>query len=154
MEWYFSLFSASISKVSAHEILGYILTIDGILLGFYGVILAQFLWAIHSKGNLIYEQMIANKTDDDVSTHLNEELSKLGKDRIWVIVGMFYATMPILASFLLCLTKLPLTEGNDTVSPRIVLYDPVTTLVVGIVLLVCIALMTNLLPKKGKWPAR
>jgi hypothetical protein len=154
VDWYFGLFPSVISKELAREIVRSILTIDGILLGFYGVILAQFLWAIHSKGNLIYEQMIACRTDNDVIAHLNEEASRLGKDRLLVVTGMFYAAMPILASFLLCLTKLPLTEGNDTISPRTVMYDPVTALITGIILLVIVALAANLLPKRVQWPAQ
>lgn len=157
LEWYFNMFPPAISKELAHEMIGSILTIDGILLGFYGVMLAQFLWAIHSKGNLIYEQMITNRANNDVTAHLNEELSKLGRQRLAVVIGMFYATIPILASFLLCLIKLPLTEGsgigNDTIAVRTALYDPVAALIVGVVLLVAISLMTNLLPKRGTWPA-
>jgi hypothetical protein len=157
LELYFNLFPPTISKELAHEIIGWILTIDGILLGFYGVILAQFLWAIHSKGNLIYEQMITNRADNDVIGHLNEELTRLGRHRLATVIGMFYAAMPILASFLFCLIKLPLTEesriGNDVIAVRTVLYDPVATLIVGVVLLVVISLMTNLLPRKGTWPA-
>jgi len=154
LEWYFILFPAAISKELAHEMLGSILTIDGILLGFYGVILAQFLWAIHSKGNLIYEQMIANRTDNDVTARLSEESSRLGKDRIFVVIGIFYAAMPILASFLLCFIKLSLTEGSGTISPRTVMYDPTMALITGIILLVIMSLAINLLPKKGKWPAQ
>lgn len=158
LELYFNQFPPTISKELASEILRSTLTIDGILLGFYGVILAQFLWAIHSKGNLIYEQMITNTTNNDVIAYLNEDLDKLGKSRLWVIIGMFYSTMPILASFLLCFTKLPLTQGsdvgNDMVAVRTVLYDPLSTTITGIILLVWVSLTTNLLPKKGILPAR
>jgi hypothetical protein len=157
LEWYFNLFPPTISKELAGEMVRSILTIDGILLGFYGVILAQFLWAIHSKGNLIYEQMITHKTDNDVIVHLIEESNRLNKDRLWVVVSMFYAAMPILASFLLCLTKLPLTEGsgigNDTIAVRTVMYDPTAALIAGIILVVFVSLATNLLPRRGRWPA-
>ena len=157
LERYFDLFPPVISKELAREMLRSILTIDGILLGLYGVILAQFLWAIHSKGNLIYEQMITYRENNDVTAHLNEELNRLNKDRLGVVVGMFYAAMPILGSFLLCLAKLPLTEGsgmgNDTIAIRTTLYDPTFALIVGIILLVGVSLATNLLPRKGRWPA-
>jgi len=153
LELYFTQLPSAISKELAHEILRSLLTIDGILLGFYGVILAQFLWAIHSKGNLIYEQMIVHRTDNDVTVRLNEECRRLGKDRLWVIIGMFYATTPILASFLLTLTKMPLTEGTGTIAVRTVMYDPISTMIVGIILLIAISLMINLLPRRGRWPA-
>jgi hypothetical protein len=69
---------------------------------------------------------------------------------------MFCAAMPIFASFLLCLIELPLTQasgtGNDTISVRTVLCDPISTLIVDIALLVIISLMANLLPRRGTWP--
>jgi hypothetical protein len=157
IEWYFTQFPSSITSKLAHEMLGSILTIDGILLGFYGVVLAQFLWAIHSKGNIIYEQLIANKDDECVVNSLIEDLSRLSKQRSAVIIGMFYAAMPILASFLLCLMKLPLTNSSgletELVYARTILYDPLASLVTGIILLVAVSLMANLLPKRGRWPA-
>jgi hypothetical protein len=156
IDWYFTLFPTSMSVDLAHEMLTSILTVDGILIGFNGVILAQLLWAIHSKGNLIYEQLISNRTHDDVVANLGEELNRLGRQRTVVIVGMFYAATPILASFLLCIMKLPLTAtsfGNDAVSPRMVLYDPLAAMITGIILLATVSLLANLLPKKGRWPA-
>jgi len=154
MELYFNQFPAIISKELAGKMINSILTIDGILLGLYGVILAQFLWAIHSKGNLIYEQMIIYRTENnnDVIARLSEESNRLNKNRIWVIIGMFYAAMPILASFLLCLTKLPLIEGNGTIAVRTVMFDPIVALIVGIALVVAVSLATNLLPRRDKWP--
>lgn len=153
MELYFNQFPAIISKELASKMLNSILTVDGILLGLDGVILAQFLWAIHSKGNLIYEQMITHNAENEVITHLSEESNRLNRDRIWVVAGMFYAAMPILASFLLCLTKLPLTEENGTISVRTVMFDPTASLIVGITLVVLVSLATNLLPKRSRWPA-
>lgn len=156
IDWYLTLYPSSINIGIAHEMLGSILTVDGILIGFNGVVLAQLLWAIHSKGNLIYEQMIKNRDQNYVVENLNEELNQLGRQRTVVISLMFYALMPILASFLLCLMKLPLTVaslGNQTISTRMVLYDPLAAMITGILLLAVVSLMANLLPKKGRWPA-
>jgi hypothetical protein len=152
MELYFNQFPAVVSKELARTMLNSVLTIDGILLGFFGVILAQFLGAIQNKGNLIYEQMINHNTDNEVIAHLSEESNRLNRDRIFVVIGMFYAAMPILASFLLCLAKLPLTEGNETIAVRTVMFDPLIALIAGIALVLIVSLETNLLPKRGKWP--
>jgi len=152
LEWYFNEFPSSVNKELAREMLRSLMTIDGILLGFYGVILAHLLWAIHSKGNLIYELLISERVDRDVSAHLNEELNRLGRTRLGAVLSMFYALAPTLASFLLCLTKLPLTEGSGTIAVRSAMFDPVLAMITGIVLLVYMLLMNDLLPRKGKWP--
>jgi len=146
LESYFLSFPTSISSELAKEMLKTILTIDGILIGFDGVVLAQLLWAIHSKGNIIYEKIIEKPKGQQTLHELKEELKRLGRKRIGIIISMFYSMMPILASILLSLNKLPLAYGLEEVSPRELLYDPLSGLMVGVIILVYVMLYTNLLP--------
>jgi hypothetical protein len=148
-EEYFLSFPSTITSSLGQELLNSVLTIDGILMGLCGVVLAQFLWAIHSKGNMIYEQMITHRNDNAIITDLNNELDRLSKARLGAIVSVFYSLMPILASFMICLSRLPMTEGTTTVSPRALLFDPILALIVGVILLTMITLQVNLLPKKS-----
>jgi len=146
LESYFLSFPTSISPELAREMLKTILTVDGILIGFDGVILAQLLWAIHSKGNIIYEKILENPEQKQTLHELKNELKRLGRKRLGVIISMFYSMMPLLASILLCLNKLPLAYGIKEVSPRELLYDPISGLIVGVIILVYVMLYTNLLP--------
>jgi hypothetical protein len=147
---YFRLFPSDMSPSLAQEILKSVLTIDGILIGLSGVILAQFLWAIHSKGNILYEQTIEHRNDKAVLSQVNDEIELLGRTRLAAILAIFYSLMPILASFIISLSKLPLTETSPLPSPRVLLFDPIISLVVGVILLAMVSLSVNLLPKKTK----
>lgn len=153
-ESYFFSFPSAISASLAREILAVILTIDGILIGFCGVILAQFLWAIHSKGNVIFEQMIMHKVNEATIQKLNDEVERLGRARLAAIGSVFYSMMPLLASILLCLNKLALIDGNNPISPRTMMFDPILALIVGIILLVISTLQTNLLPQTRSFSNR
>jgi len=145
-ETYFLSFPLSISPSLAREMLKSILTIDGILIGFYGIILAQFLWAIHSKGNVIYEQMIVHRNDNDTMQNLNDEVRRLSRTKMVAIGSVFYSMMPLLASILLCLNKLPMTESNDPIATRTLILDPLLALIAGIMLLSITTLQISLLP--------
>jgi hypothetical protein len=149
LESYFLSFPPTISPDLAQEMLKSILTIDGILIGFCGVVLAQFLWAIHSKGNVIYEQMITHKGDEATIQNLNGELERLGRTRLTVIASVFYSMMPLLASILLCLSNLTLIEGNEPISTKTLMFNPILTLMVGIMLLAIVTLQTSLLPRSS-----
>ena len=59
---------------------------------------------------------------------------------------MFYSIMPILASILLSLNRLTLAYGLEDVSSRELLYDPISGLTVGVIILIYVMLNTNLLP--------
>jgi MFS family permease len=146
-ESYFLSFPPTLPSILAQEILKSILTIDGILIGFSGVVLAQFLWAIHSKGNTIYEQMIVNRKEKDIIRELNEELWRLGKVRLAAIGAAFYSLMPLLASILICINHLPMTVGTEAVSPRTLLFDPILAMIAGIMLLAIGTFQINLLPR-------
>lgn len=116
MESYFGSFTSTVSPNLAQEMLKSILTVDGILIGFDGVVLAQFLWAIHSKGNVIYEQMITPIGNEAVTLQLNNDVERLNRTRFAVIASVFYAMMPLLTSILLSLSKLTLIEANKPIS--------------------------------------
>lgn len=146
-ESYFLSFPPTVSSDLAREMLKTILTIDGILIGFYGVILAQLLWAVHSKGNVIYEQMLSSREDENAIRELDLEVEKLARTKRAVIGSVFFAMMPLLASILLSLSKLPLTKNVEPVSPRILLFDPLLALIVGIVLLAVVMFQIDLLPR-------
>ena len=51
-----------------------------------------------------------------------------------------------------CLARLPLTENVSVISPRELLYDPITSLVIGVIVLVWVTAQINLLPKKFQNP--
>jgi hypothetical protein len=53
-------------------------------------------------------------------------------------------------SFIICLSKLPLTETSPLPSPRVLVFDPIISLVVGVILLAMVSLSVNLLPRKTK----
>lgn len=146
-ESYFVSFPPSINPDLAKEMLKAILTVDGILIGFYGVILAQVLWALHSRGNIIYEQMIEKREDKTIFQELKQEAERLGKSRIVTIGAVFYSMMPLLASILLCLSKMTLIGDTVQISTRELMFDPILAMIVGIVLLAFTMLHTNLLPK-------
>jgi hypothetical protein len=146
-ESYFLSFPPNLSPDLAREMLKAILTIDGILIGFFGVVLAQLLWAVHSKGNVIYEQMLAYKEDATAIRELNDEVEILARTKRVIIVSFFYSMMPLLASILLCLSKLPLIDNMEPVSPRRLLFDPLLALIVGIILLAIITFQVDLLPQ-------
>jgi len=148
-EEYFLSFPSTITSSLGQEMLKDILTIDGILMGLCGVVLAQFLWAIQSKGNMLYEQMILHRSDNAIITELNNELEKLSKTRLGAIASVFYSLMPLLASFLICLSKLPMTEETASLPPRALLFDPILALIAGAMLLTMTTLQVNLLPKKS-----
>ena len=150
-ESYFLSFPPTVSPSLAREMLKTILTLDGILIGFYGVILAQVLWAIHSKGNILYEQMIEKREDKNTLQELNKEVDRLGKTRMMAIGSVFYSMMPLLASILLCLSKLTLVEETVQTSTRELMFDPILAMIVGIVLLVFTMLQINLLPKVNRF---
>jgi len=135
-EEYFLNFPETMSSSLGKEILNSIITVDGILIGLCGVVLAQFLWALHSKGNVLFEQMVANYKDKVVTEWLNDELDNLNRVRAGTILTISFSVIPPLASLLFCLSKLPLTEGVDVVSTRTLLFDPITVMVVGVVSLV------------------
>jgi len=145
-ESYFLSFPPSISPELAREMLKTILTVDGILIGFDGVVLAQLLWAIHSKGNIIYERIIEQIEEQETLHELKEAVKRLGRKRLGVIASIFYSMMPLLASILLSLHRLPLAYGLEQVSPRTLLFDPLLGLIMGVILLVLVMLQTNLLP--------
>lgn len=149
-ESYFVSFHPTISPDLAKEILKAILTVDGILIGFYGVILAQVLSAIHSRGNVIYEQMIEKREDEPILQELNREVERLGRSRMLTIGAVFYSMMPLLASILLCLSRLTLIEATNQISTRELMFDPILAMIVGIVLLALTMLQTNPLPKMDK----
>jgi len=151
-EEYFLGFPSQISGSLGKEILNSILTIDGIIIGLCGVVLAQFLWAIHSKGNILFEQMIINRKDKEVTAWLNSELDSLSRVRFGTVVLIFFSVIPPLASFLFCLVRLPMTEGVEFVSAKSLLYDPITIMIVGVVALIWVTSQVNLLPKKSTIP--
>jgi hypothetical protein len=151
-ESYLLSFPQVISPSLAEEMLRSILTLDGILIGFCGVVLAQYLWAINSKGNVIYEQMMLHGEDAKKLERLNEEVKWLSRTKYFTIGMVFYSMMPLLASILICLNKLTLVEGNHPISPRLLLYDPIFGLVVGIMLLAFTTMQFSLLPKPIKPP--
>lgn len=146
IETYFLSFPTSISSELAKEMLKAILTIDGILIGFYGVVLAQLLWAIHSKGNIIYQTIIEKRNEKETLHELKKEIKRLSRTRLSVIILIFITMMPLLASILLSLNRMPLAYGIAEVSPRELLYDPISGLLTGILTLVYVMLYTNLLP--------
>ena len=145
-ETYFLSFPYTISPSLARDMLKSILTIDGILIGFYGVVLAQFLWAIHSKGNVIYEQMIAHGDDNDTIQKLNDEVRRLSRTRTATVGSVFFSMMPLLASILLCLNKLPMTESDNPIATKSLMFDPILALIAGIMLLSITTLQVRLLP--------
>lgn len=142
-ESYFLQFPPAISGNLAQDMLKSVLTIDGIVIGFDGVILAQFLWAIHSKGNILYDLIL--KEDYDIQK-LNSEVKGLNRKRIATIFVAFYSTLPILASIFYCFTNLALIDGKETVSPRDVMFQPLLWLCAGVMLLIISTMQTNLLP--------
>jgi len=146
-EAYIISFPTSINPDMAKEMLKAILTIDGILIGFYGVVLAQLLWAVHSKGNVIFEQMIAHRENSAILQELSDEVKRLARSKRWVIGYFFFSMMPLLASILLSLNRLPLIESMESVSSRILLFDPLLALIVGIVLLAVSMFQIDLLPR-------
>jgi len=81
---------------------------------------------------------------------LNEEVLRLSRTRLFTIGTVFYSIMPLLASVLICLNKLTLVEGNQSVSPRLLMFDPIFALVVGIILLALTTMQTSLLPRTVK----
>jgi hypothetical protein len=149
-ESYFLSFQSNISSELAIEILKTILTVNGILIGFDGVVLAQLLWAIHSKGNIIYEKMLEKAGKEEIVQELKKEIKQLSRKRLRVIASIFYSMMPLLASILLSLNKLTLTYGLEVVSPRELLFDPLLGLLTGVILLILVMLQTNLLPSLEK----
>jgi hypothetical protein len=152
-EEYFISFPSKMSPALAQEILKSILTVDGIMIGFAGIVLAQFLSAIHSKGNILYEQIAKHRNDESVLSEINSEIDRLSRIRLTAIGAVFYSLMPILASFMISLSKLPLTENPILPSPRALLFDPVLALVVGVSLFAMVSIQVNLLPKKAKLPS-
>ena len=147
-EQYFLNFPSQIYGSLGKEILNSILTIDGIIIGLCGVVLAQFLWAIHSKGNILFEQMILHRKDKEVTAWINSELDNLRRLRFGTVILIFFAVIPPLASFLFCLVRLPMTEGVALVSSKALLFDPITIMIVGVLALVWITSQADLLPKK------
>jgi MFS family permease len=149
-EEYFLSFPSNISSSLGKEILNSMLTLDGIMIGFCGVVVAQFLWAIHSKGNILFEQMIVKNQEARTLELIDGELETLRKIRLEAIVTVFYSLIPILASFLICLMRLPMTEGVNVISTKALLYDPITSLLIGVFLLVWATAKVNLLPKSSR----
>ena len=147
-EEYFLNFPETITSTLGKEILNSILTVDGIIIGLCGVVLAQFLWALHSKGNILFEQMIVNYKDSNVTEWLNNELDNLNRIRAGTVVAISFSVVPPLASLLICLSKLPMTDGVAVVPSRTLLFDPISVMVVGVVGLIWITSQVNLLPKK------
>lgn len=146
-ESYIISFPTSISPDMAKDLLKAILTIDGILIGFYGVVLAQLLWAVHSKGNVIYEQMIAHRENSALLEELSNEVKRLARSKRVVIGYFFFSMMPLLASILLSLNRLPLVESVEPIPSRTLLFDPLLALIVGIVLLAVSMFQLDLLPR-------
>lgn len=148
-QWYFSSFlSVTINPTLGKEMLEILLTVDGILMGFYGVVLAQTLAAIHNKGNVIYEQMIRNRNDPILIQALKEEVQTLKRKRTGHIVALFYSMMPLLASILFAFGKISTIDvaGNDLISTNDLMFAPLLAMIVGIILLVMVMLQFNLLP--------
>jgi MFS family permease len=146
IEIYFQSFPSSISVTLGKEILNSILTMNGILLGFSGVVIAQFLWAIHSKGNMLYEQIITCRNEASLVRELKKEFRRLHSARASMIITSLISVIPYLASIMLCINRLTMIDENATISPRILLSDPIIYMAFGVFLLAFTMLQNNLLP--------
>jgi hypothetical protein len=130
----------------AQDVMKSIMSLNGILIGFSGVIYAQLLWAIHSKGNTLYQYLLSTNPTN-VDNHLQQELDKLHQSRITMFINILYSTVPFVYSILLCLNKMATIQGN-TVSTRILIEQPILWTIVGIGLMCYALVRIDLLPSR------
>lgn len=149
-EWYFSAYlSINVTTTVAKDMLEEILTINGLLLGFSGVVLAQVLSTVYNKGNWIYQQLITNRNDFLLVDELQKEIKILRKTRLRHIILVFYSMLPLFGSILLAFGEISKIDVNQTVllATKDVFFSPLIATLIGVVLLVISLLQFNLLPE-------
>jgi len=148
-EYYFdTILFSSISAKLTKELLGNLITFDGILIGFFGIVFAQFLSAIHNKGNIIYKQMLQNHANPRKIHYLNRELNLLKKNRRVVIFSIFYAFGFLIISVLLSYGKITSLEQMEDIliSTRDMFFWPLLTTIAAIIAIIMSVFQLDLLP--------
>ncbi|WNZ29960.1 MAG: hypothetical protein IAX21_03635 [Candidatus Bathyarchaeota archaeon] len=150
IDQYFNLiFFPSISKELTKNILETFITFNGILIGFFGVVFAQFISAIHNKGNVLYQQLIINSENSRKLHYLTQELKILKKDRNAAIFSMFCSIVFLIISVLLSYSQITEIDQVKTllVDSKEVFFYPLLITISAIVLLIMSVFQLDLLPR-------
>jgi len=152
---YFRLFPQSIEPNLAIEIIKAIIQINGILIGFSGLVFAQLLWAIHSQQNVVYQEKLAEgrlqigEGAIVVREDLYERLKVLEATRRSMIVNIFFTVVPFVVSILISLSKMAWVGSYEGGYPiRMLLWDPLFWLVFGICFFTLVTMRTKLISER------
>jgi len=144
LDQYVGVFPKVIQTTIAIEIVRTIVQIDGVLIGFCGLVFAQLFWAIHSQQNVVYEETLTFKRtnpenpdeplkDKTFREELFDRLKELEASRRSLTMNMLFAVVPLLLSILLALSKMGWSQSYPEGYPtRLLLWDPIMWMWLGI----------------------
>jgi hypothetical protein len=132
--YYLKLFPEYLKIPVGDNLLQILITANGVLLGFVGIIFAQLLSSTSDQQNVIYQKIIESQ-DSSMQSKLSELLHSLERKRIAIVlstaVGFISFTSSILFS-LSILAKDSLLQSTDTFSVFGLFFGPLFSMVVGI----------------------
>jgi hypothetical protein len=132
--YYLKLFPEYLKIPVGDNLLQILITANGVLLGFIGIIFAQLLSSTSDQQNILYQKIIENQ-DTNMQSKLSELLNSLERKRIAIVLstaaGFIAFTNSILLS-LSILAKDSLLPATDTFSVYGLFFGPLLSIVVGI----------------------
>ena len=144
VDQYVGVFPKVVQTAIALEIAKAIVQVDGVLIGFCGLVFAQLFWAIHSQQNVVYEEILAFRRtnpenldeplrDKFFRKELDNRLKELEASRQSLIMNMLFAVVPFVLSILLALSKMGWSQSYpDGYPTRLLLWDPILWMWLGI----------------------
>jgi GGDEF domain-containing protein len=132
--YYLKLFPDYLGIPVGDNLLQILITTNGVLLAFVGVIFAQLLSSTTDQQNVIY-QRILEVTDENLRTNLSELVNSLERKRIAIVLSTGTAFVAFTNSILLSLSTIAkdsLLKTTDTFSVYGLFYAPLISTVIGI----------------------
>jgi len=127
-------FPQTMPPKTAFEILRMIVEVNGVLIGFSGIIFAQLLWALNSQQNIAYENLLQELSKGDLETYLK----KFDDRRRDLIVYVFFTSVLFLGSIINSLREMAIISRAEFFGFREVytmnfLFWPIMLLIGGII---------------------
>jgi len=102
-------FPQTMPPKTAFEILRMIVEVNGVLIGFSGIIFAQLLWALNSQQNIAYENLLQELSKGDLETYLK----KFDDRRRDLIVYVFFTSVLFLGSIINSLREMAIISRAE-----------------------------------------
>ncbi len=148
LDQFIGLFPKTIETHLAIEIVRIIIQLNGILIGFSGIVFAQLFWAVHSQQNVLHQELLKVKVSRPRESQISEiliRLKELEAVRRSLIVNLLSSVVPFVISILLGLSKIAWSQFYLEGYPsRLALWDSLLWMWIGIGFLTFFTIRTKL----------